>query len=92
MSDSHLLNTIRMLKRAHQKLLDLYTFGAGPTGEAAQDAFDDEFDQLLDVESTHPLFDELMEECFKRGLQKELNSLRSQELLSFCTKALGSKK
>jgi hypothetical protein len=53
MSDSHLQNTIDLLeRRAKSKLSNLINFYIccpQPNGEMAQDAFDGEFDRLMDA-------------------------------------------
>jgi hypothetical protein len=79
MSDGHLVNTLRMLKRvAMMKLniaISLYMHAPPLQGEMAQDAFDREFDDLL-RKDWKECYDKLalnvfLSEADKRGLQWE---------------------
>lgn len=79
MSDGHLVNTLRLLKRAaqsrHEYLQKLYLNAPPLLGEMAQDAFDREFDDLLEKDwkefYDEDALDVLLSEAHKRGLQWE---------------------
>lgn len=53
MTEKHLRNTIRFIERVGPRLLEncilFYIHGPKPSGEMAQDCFDQEFDWLLDT-------------------------------------------
>ena len=82
MENSHLINIIKMLKRCaerkKQKIESFYIYCVPPNGEMAQDAFDSEFNSVM--ESTWDdyvpnIYDNLYNEAERRGL--ELGGLRS---------------
>lgn len=71
MADSHLLNTYKMLRRKgfiSPKTFRFYLTCAGPNGEMAQDAFDQELDRVLDSPVSE-FIDLFEEEIRRRGLE-----------------------
>lgn len=68
MSDSHLKNTIAMLERAHSSLIEnAWAACSILQGEMASYYAEQEIDGLEEVNSTHPLYDDLVEEQNKRS-------------------------
>ena len=73
MSDSHLVSTIKMLKRSHQATISAaYSFESTLSGEMACDAMESEIASLESVESDCPLFEDLTDEFIRRNPGKEL--------------------
>lgn len=75
MTDSHLTNAIRFLERREESIrlhIFLATFGGpGPSGEAAQDAYDAEVGRMADAdfEDVYPPYRWLIDERDRRGIQ-----------------------
>jgi hypothetical protein len=70
MTDSHLVNTIRMLRRVHGDVT-ASTFALASTfnGDSMAAYYaDQECDRMCEMESDHPLYDELMDEAERRKL------------------------
>jgi hypothetical protein len=71
MSDTHLLNTIAMLERAHQHTIcQAYSFATTLSGEQAGYEIDREIDRMESVPSDHPLYESLADEVARRGLTR----------------------
>jgi len=70
LTDSHLMNCIRLLERLYARTIGLYLIGPGPQGEMAQDAFDREFDALDEggPETINESYTDLVEEADARGI------------------------
>lgn len=69
MHDGHLINTIYMLRRLHEKILmAAYGFESTCNGEGAQDAIAWEIRGLESRQSDHPLYDDLIMEAERRNL------------------------
>ncbi len=67
MKSSHLANTIAMLRRNHSAEIEAAcSFESQLSGEMALDAMAGEIRQLMDVESDHPLFEDLLNEVERR--------------------------
>ncbi len=79
MGDDHLINTLNLLKRnavrKQQETENFYVSCSMPQGEMAMDAFDSEFDQVLDSHWTDyagELFGELLLEAERRDLHDRI--------------------
>lgn len=69
MSDAHLGHTINMLRRIHESELEaIADFESGVTGDMALDSLYREINRMTDVESDHPLYDDLVYELERRGV------------------------
>ncbi len=71
MADSHLVNTIRMLRRYHNALvLSAYSAANMMQGEMAQMCMDQEIDRLEDgdIEMVHDLGENLLWDAWRRGM------------------------
>lgn len=71
MTDSHLLNTIKMLDRKHSRvILDAYCFANMLNGEMAQYQMEGEIDRLEEGDASQwcLLYDDLMEEASRRNI------------------------
>ncbi len=83
MSDGHLLNTLRLLRRVANSHLDnqikMYLNAPPLLGEMAQDAFDREFDELTEKDwkalYNEEALDVLLSEAHKRGLKWESETI-----------------
>lgn len=82
MSDSHLMNTIKLIERKYTKTVGVYLTGPRPSGEMAQDAFDEEFDYLNEEgpNGYNEAYDFLVEEAARRGIDNQ--ELRETRLLN----------
>lgn len=70
MEDRHLVNTLRMLRRAHGELVSsAWAAACSLQGEMASYYAEQDIDRLEQVESTHPLFGRLEMEALRRGLK-----------------------
>ena len=70
MSDSHLINTIRILKRVHaDDTANLFAFASTLSGDMATYYADQDCDRMIEMDSTHPLYDELTDEADRRNLK-----------------------
>ena len=80
MDDSHLVNTVRYLRRRFEKLAEFEALrmmlGPRPRGDIAQMAFDQEIDHLLDPWTVDQLLEDrvvtwpaLLAELERRGLE-----------------------
>lgn len=74
MSDDHLQNTIKFMKR-HEELhvfnyFMKYYSGPGPSGDIAMDAYDREIEQLTEatLEDISPVFCNLLDEATRRDM------------------------
>lgn len=71
MTDRHVLNSYRMLKRkgfVSRRTFEFYITDQGPSGEMAQDAFRQEVDEVLSCQVS-PWLDVFEAEIEKRGLK-----------------------
>jgi hypothetical protein len=72
MSDRHLLNTIAMLRRAHQReLAAAWSMLSTVTAEMATYYLEQDIERMEDSLSDHPLHDDLCAEAERRGLTIE---------------------
>lgn len=72
MSDSHLKNTVLMLRRNHSReTSEAYIFAGCLQGEMAQLDADNMIQRMEDEGPgfTNPIYDDLMEEVSRRGLE-----------------------
>jgi len=72
MEDHHLLAADRMLRRKGAigpRILRAYLTGPGPNGDAAQEAFDAEFAEVLEA-PVSPFIDHFDDEIKRRGLTR----------------------
>lgn len=84
MTDSHLMNTIRLLERCYAVNLSVYLApGLGPQGDAAQDAFDAEYRHYLDAGPTAicAVYPDLLKEALGRGLTTEEARVEERTIL-----------
>jgi len=73
MRTSHIINTLRMLKRKGYKspsTVKFYITCPAPNGDAANDAFEQEFDDVINS-PTSPFIDEFETELKKRGIDEK---------------------
>lgn len=69
MSDQHLLNAIKLLRRHHEAVLwNMSRFADFLQGEMAIEAAESELSLAEEEESLHPLFDYLCLDAERRGL------------------------
>lgn len=70
MTDQHLINTCRMLIRAHSATVSLMWQGLGMLqGEMACYYAEQDLDRAEDIDSLHPLYPDLEAEALRRGLR-----------------------
>lgn len=73
MEDSHLLNTIRMLQRAHHRQeLECIAASSMARGEMAQWSLENEASAMAEAgpSRSYPIYDDLVEEAIRRSLIK----------------------
>lgn len=75
MSDSHILNSYKMLKRKRKeyiglKTLEFYLNCTPPIGEMAKDAFEEELNRILESPGTE-FIDLFEDELKRRGIKYE---------------------
>lgn len=73
MKTTHIINSLRMIKNqgyVSPKTVSFYIGCPRPNGEAANDAFDNEFNDVMDSPVT-PYIDEFEDELKKRGMSEE---------------------
>ncbi len=94
MTDSHLMNTIRLVARSYAKAIGFYLLSPGPQGEMAQEAFDREFDDLDEGGPSvyNDKYDALTEEADNRGLDDPDSRQKRMLLLDLAVMEVATRK